>query len=97
MRATGIVRRIDDLGRIVIPKEIRRQIFDTSDASGEPMEIFMDGNDIVLRRYETAEMRKEKEIRAKAIDEFSEVLLNQDVVDKSVIRRVKEQLKGGAE
>ena len=36
----------------------------------------------------------EQEIRNKAIDEFSEVLLNQDVVDKSVIRRVKEQLKG---
>ena len=74
MRATGIVRRIDDLGRIVIPKEIRRQIFDTSDASGEPMEIFMDGNDIVLKRYETAEMRKEKEIRTKVVDEFVERL-----------------------
>ena len=53
MKATGIVRRIDDLGRIVIPKEIRKQIFGSPDKTeGMPMEIFMEGNDIVLRKYE---------------------------------------------
>lgn len=72
MRATGIVRRIDDLGRIVIPKEIRRLIFGTESAEGKPMEFFMDGDSIVLKKYEDAEMRKEKEIRAEAIDEFAE-------------------------
>ena len=49
MKATGIVRRIDDLGRIVIPKEIRRtlRIRET-----DPMEIYtdMDGQ-IVLKKY----------------------------------------------
>lgn len=43
MRITGLIRRIDDLGRIVIPKEIRRQVFGRTDATGEPMEIFIDG------------------------------------------------------
>lgn len=53
MKATGIIRRFDDLGRIVIPKEIRKQIFGNTDkAEGMPMEIFMEGNDIVLRKYE---------------------------------------------
>ena len=37
MKATGIVRRIDDLGRVVVPKEIRRTL---RIREGEPMEIF---------------------------------------------------------
>lgn len=52
MIAKGIVRRFDDLGRIVIPKEIRGQLFGTKCTDGEPMEIFMDGDNIVLRKYE---------------------------------------------
>ncbi len=52
MKITGIIRRVDDLGRIVIPREIRRQVFEKTDASGESMEIFIDGENIVLRRYE---------------------------------------------
>lgn len=53
MRATGIVRRFDDLGRIVIPKELRRQIFGTAEKSeGMPVEIFMDKDDIIIRKYE---------------------------------------------
>ena len=53
MKATGIVRRFDDLGRIVIPKGIRRQLFGTPEKSeGMPMEIFIDGENIILRKYE---------------------------------------------
>lgn len=53
MKATGIVRRFDDLGRIVIPKELRRQFFGTPEKSeGMPMEIFMDKDEIILRKYE---------------------------------------------
>lgn len=48
MRATGIIRRIDDLGRICIPKEIRRKLKITEGAS---MEIFIDGENLVLKRY----------------------------------------------
>ena len=52
MKATGIVRRIDDLGRIVIPKEIRRNI---GIREGEAMELFLDGNNIVFSKYKVSE------------------------------------------
>ena len=52
MRADGIVRRFDELGRINIPKEIRIKLFGTKYTDGEPMEIFMDKDDIILRKYE---------------------------------------------
>ena len=42
MKATGVVRRIDDLGRIVIPKEIRRNL---RVHEGDSLEIYIDGND----------------------------------------------------
>lgn len=49
MKATGIVRRIDELGRIVIPKEIRRTL---RIREGEPIEIFTDEEgQVVLRKY----------------------------------------------
>lgn len=48
MKATGVVRRIDDLGRIVIPKEIRRN-FKINE--GDSLEIFVDSNGIILRKY----------------------------------------------
>lgn len=56
MKATGIIRRFDDLGRINIPREIRRQLFGTKCTDGEPMEIFMDGECIILRKYEEKEV-----------------------------------------
>ena len=47
MKATGIVRRIDDLGRVVIPKEIRRTL---RLREGTPLEIFIDREgEIILR------------------------------------------------
>ena len=49
MRATGVVRRIDDLGRIVIPKEIRRTM---RMKEGDPLEIFTErSGEIVLKKY----------------------------------------------
>ena len=52
MRADGIVRRFDELGRINIPKEIRTKLFGTKYTDGEPMEIFMDKDDIIIRKFE---------------------------------------------
>lgn len=49
MKATGIVRRIDDLGRVVIPKEIRRTL---RIREGDPLEIFVDREgEIILKKY----------------------------------------------
>ena len=49
MKATGIVRRIDDLGRVVIPKEIRRTL---RIREGDPLEIFTAREgEIILKKY----------------------------------------------
>ena len=49
MKATGIVRRIDDLGRVVIPKEIRRTL---RIREGDPLEIFTDrSGEVILKKY----------------------------------------------
>lgn len=48
MKATGIIRRIDDLGRVVIPKEIRRNC---KIREGEPLEIFLEDGGVVFKKY----------------------------------------------
>lgn len=49
MKATGIIRRIDDLGRVVIPKEIRRNL---GIYEGEPLEIYLVDGGVVFRKFE---------------------------------------------
>ena len=51
MKSTGIVRRMDDLGRIVLPIELRRTL---NIAERDALEIFVDSDSIVLRRYQPA-------------------------------------------
>jgi len=51
MKSTGIVRKVDELGRIVIPMELRRTL---DIAEKDPLEIYTDGDRIVLRKYEPA-------------------------------------------
>ena len=49
MKATGIVRRIDDLGRVVIPKEIRRVL---RIREGDPLEIYTNNSgEVILKKY----------------------------------------------
>jgi len=51
MKSTGIVRKVDELGRVVIPIELRRNLdIDVKDA----LEIFVDGEQIVLKKYAPA-------------------------------------------
>ena len=53
MKATGIVRRIDDLGRIVVPKEIRRTL---RIREGDPLEVFTDREgEIILKNIRPSE------------------------------------------
>jgi transcriptional pleiotropic regulator of transition state genes len=51
MKSTGIVRKVDELGRIVLPIELRRTL-DISER--DSLEIYMDGSAIVLRKYQPA-------------------------------------------
>lgn len=48
MKTTGIIRRVDDFGRIVIPKSVRKEL---NIKESDPMELFIDGDDVVLRKY----------------------------------------------
>lgn len=86
METKGIVRRLDDLGRIVIPKEYRRMF---KIELGDPLEIFaLDNGDIVLRRFDMAAMVK------------SEATLAAETVEKELGRTVvvtdRERFVGGA-
>ncbi len=49
MKSTGIVRKVDGLGRIVIPMELRNTF---GIEEKEPMEIYVDGDTIILKKYE---------------------------------------------
>lgn len=51
MKATGIVRKVDELGRVVLPKELRRTY---RIEEGDGMEIFVDGDTLILKKYEPA-------------------------------------------
>lgn len=51
MKATGIVRKVDELGRIVLPIELRRTL---DIAERDPLEIYVDGPSIILNKYHPA-------------------------------------------
>ena len=48
MKSTGIVRNIDELGRVVVPKELRRKL---GIANTDPVEIYVEGEKIILTKY----------------------------------------------
>lgn len=49
MKSTGIVRKVDELGRIVLPAELRRTL---NIAEKDPLEIYVDGDSVILRKHE---------------------------------------------
>lgn len=49
MKSTGIVRKVDELGRVVLPIELRRTM---GIAERDPLEIYVDGNSIILKQYQ---------------------------------------------
>ncbi|RKD26630.1 transcriptional pleiotropic regulator of transition state genes [Caminicella sporogenes DSM 14501] len=51
MKSTGIVRKVDELGRVVIPIELRRTL---NIGEKDALEIFVDGSQIILKKYEPA-------------------------------------------
>lgn len=85
MRATGIVRRVDDLGRIVIPKEIRRKLLIKD---GEPMELFIEDDGVVFKKYRAAKSSID------VIEEAISFIYNDDEIDfeqrEDIISKLKE-------
>ena len=69
MKATGIVRRIDELGRVVIPKEIRRTL---RIREGDPLELFTDRDELMLKKYSPiASVERFADGTAKSLNEQS--------------------------
>ena len=75
MKATGVVRRIDDLGRIVIPKELRRTL---RIRDGESLEIFVDNEMIALKKFSS--MSDIKEISDDLVNTISQNLTKNIIV-----------------
>ena len=72
MKATGIVRRIDELGRVVIPKEIRRTL---RIKEGDPLEIFTERDELMLKKYSPiATLDKFSDSTARTLNDLSGLL-----------------------
>lgn len=80
MKATGIVRRIDDLGRIVIPKEIRRKL---GIKEGNPLDFFLHADGVFLKKYEVGPSFSEK---------ISTVLLQSGLIDYAPTEEIAEKV-----
>ncbi len=89
MKTTGIIRRIDDLGRIVIPKELRRSL---RIKTGESLEIFVENEDIILKKY--SPMESIEEAASKYVDSFNKVINHSVIVtDKDRVIAASGSLK----
>lgn len=89
MKTTGIIRRIDDLGRIVIPKELRRTL---RIKNGDSLEIFVDNEDIILKKY--SPMESIEEAASKYVDSFNQVIKHSVIVtDKDRVIAASGSLK----
>ncbi len=75
MKTTGVIRRIDELGRIVIPKEIRKNL---RIKNGESLEIFVENDDIVLKKYSPIENLET--VANKYVDIFNQVIKHNIIV-----------------
>lgn len=92
MKATGIVRRIDDLGRVVVPKEIRKKLHIRE---MDPLEIYTSGDAIVLKKYDTAESLTDKivELRAAVADDMYEIGINKAEDIQNLLIQINEMLE----
>ena len=75
MKSTGIIRRIDDLGRVVIPKEIRKNL---NIKENDSLEIFIDGENIILKKYSI--LSKVEKLFNKYINILNEITSNSVII-----------------
>ena len=89
MKTTGIIRRIDDLGRVVIPKELRKTLRINN---GDSLEIFVDNEDIILKKY--SPMESIEDAAARYVDSFNQVIKHSVIVtDKDRVIAASGSLK----
>lgn len=89
MKTTGIIRRIDELGRVVIPKEIRKNM---RIDNGESLEIFVDEDNIILKKYSPIESLNT--VAEKYVDIFNQVIKHNIIVtDRNKVIAIAGNLK----
>ena len=71
MRATGIVKRCDVLGRIIIPKEVRQTL---CIADGDPIEIFVNDDEIILKKYTSNQQTFAAKCRDYISEKYEEIV-----------------------
>ena len=69
MKTTGVIRRIDELGRIVIPKEIRKNL---RIKNGESVEIFVEGDSIILKKF--SQIESLENVSVNYVEAFNQII-----------------------
>ena len=87
MKSTGIVRRIDNLGRVVIPKEIRKEL---NLATGDPLEIFMEGSAICFQKYCNTDAEELEELRRQIVYHYEDAAEEISTLLEKAINKLKE-------
>lgn len=89
MKTTGVIRRIDELGRIVVPKEIRKNL---RIKNGDSLEILVENEDIVLKKYSPLENLET--IASKYVEIFNQVIKHNIIVtDRNKVIAIAGSLK----
>ena len=89
MKTTGVIRRIDELGRIVIPKEIRKSL---RIKNGESLEVYLDGDSIILKKFSHIESLES--ISVDYVEAFNQIIKHNIIVtDRDKVVAVSGPLK----
>lgn len=89
MKTTGVIRRIDELGRIVIPKEIRKNL---RIKNGENIEIFLDGDAIILKKF--SQIESLENVSVDYVEAFNQIIHHNIIVtDRDKVIAVAGPLK----
>lgn len=94
MKATGIIRRVDDLGRVVIPREIRQTLHLTENA---PLEIYTDKDSIIFKKYIPMDVNCIMHEALDTIEDFEGIYLGNfknEIINK-VYETVQKKIKEG--
>ena len=75
MKTTGVIRRIDELGRIVIPKEIRKSL---RIKNGESLEVYLDGDSIILKKF--SQIESLESISVDYVEAFNQIIKHNIIV-----------------
>ena len=87
MKELGVVRKIDGLGRLVIPKEIREVLHIDI---GTPIELYMDGDGIMLKKHEPDNIsEKVRELKSIVNDQIEDIGLDQCIAIEDELKKIE--------